>query len=84
MTESYQLNDGHILEAVDRVHVGINYLQSFLAEHALIHAVNEYEADVLAAIEILSDLYQKIGLEESVAEIAQQYALRSGYSVVKR
>lgn len=84
MAENYRLNDGHILEAVDRVHVAINYLQSFLAEHALIHAVNEYEADVQTAIEILSDLYQKIGVEESVADIERQYALRSGYSVVKR
>lgn len=79
MTEKYELNDGHIHEAIDRIDVAINYLQSTLAEHSLINSVSEYEAKVQAAIKILSDLYQEIGLNDHVSEIAQKYELRAGY-----
>ncbi len=79
MTDNYELNDGHIHEAIDRIDVAINYLQSTLAEHSLINSVSEYEVEVQAAIKILSDLYQKIGLNDHVAEIAKTYKLKAGY-----
>ena len=80
MTENYALNDGHIHEAIDRIHVAISYLQSTLAGHSLIGSVSEYEAQVQSAIKILSDLYQKIGQHEHVSEIAEIHAFKAGFT----
>lgn len=80
MTESYVLNNGHIHEAIDRLDVSINYLQSTLAEHSLIGSVIEYEAQVQSAIEILSDLYQKIGQHEHVSDIGEKHVLKAGFT----
>ncbi len=79
MTDNYTLNDGHIHEAIDRINVAINYLQSTLAEHALINAVSEYETKVQAAIEILAALYQEIGRNQHVSDIAKHHKLKAGY-----
>lgn len=72
MTDKFTLNDGHIHEAIDRIDVAIHYLQASLAEHALIQAVAGYQAKVQDAINILSDLYQEIGRNNQVADIAKQ------------
>lgn len=74
MTENYVLNDGHIHEAIDRIHVAISYLQSTLAGHSLIGSVSEYEAQVQSAIKILSDLYQKSGSMSTFQKL-QRYTL---------
>ena len=79
MTDHYELNDGHIHEAIDRIDVAINYLQSTLAEHSLINAVSEYEEKVQAAIKILSDLYQEIGMNDQVSKIAEKHKLKAGF-----
>jgi len=81
MSEVRKLNDGHVHEAIDRIDVSINYLQAALAEHALISAVENFDYDVQAAIEILADLYQKIGSFESVSEISHKYGLKKEYVV---
>lgn len=81
MTENYELNDGHIHEAIDRIDVSINYLQAALAEHPLINSVGAFEAEVQTAIEILADLYQKIGAYEHASEISAEHSLKAGYVI---
>lgn len=81
MTDQYELNDGHIHEAMDRIDVAIGYLQSALAEHSLIFAVGGFEEKVQASIEILAALYQEVGQHDHVAEIAAKYGLKQGFGV---
>jgi hypothetical protein len=79
MKDEYELNDGHILEAIDRIHVATVYLQNALSEHALLESVDVFQAQIDKSIEILSDLYQTIGGFESIAELSRTYTLREGY-----
>jgi len=81
MTENYELNDGHIHEAIDRIDVSINYLQSALAEHSLINAVDAFEEEVQSAIKTLADLYQRIGVYDHVSEIRAEHGLKDGYAI---
>lgn len=81
MTENYALNNGHIHEAIDRIEVSMNYLQAALAEHSLINAVEEFEAEVQAAISILANLYQRIGAYDNVAKISAEQSLKEGYVI---
>lgn len=81
MTENYELNDGHIHEAIDRIDVSINYLQSALAGHSLINAVGAFEEEVKTAIRILADLYQRIGAYDQVSEISAEHGLKDGYAI---
>lgn len=81
MIEDYELNDGHIHEAIDRIDVSIDYLQSALAEHPLINAVGAFEEEVQAAIRILADLYQRIGTYDHVSEISAEHGLKDGYTI---
>ena len=83
MEEKYQLNDGHIHEAIDRIHVSIEYLESFIAEHPLIHSVAEFREEVERASEILAELYQKIGGYEKVSVLAEEYDIGEGYEISK-
>lgn len=65
-------NDGYVIkhfvpgsygchEALDRVHMFVNMLDSNLADHPSIKMNDEWLGMVENAIEILADLYQKIG-----------------------
>ena len=81
MEEIYELNDGHITEAIDRIHVATGYLQAALSEHALLNGVNEFQIEIDKSIEILSDLYQKIGGFESITDLSEKYELREGYKI---
>ena len=83
MEEVYELNDGHIVEAVDRIHVAASYLEDFLAGHPLIHSVNEFREDVERATDILADLYQKIAKYEEVSALAREHEIGKGYEIAK-
>ncbi|MFQ5584148.1 MAG: hypothetical protein ACE5GL_06920 [Calditrichia bacterium] len=83
MSEQIELNDGHIHEAIDRISVSIDYLQATLAEHPLIASVDKFGWEVQSSIEILANLYQKIGAIDSVADLEKSYELRKGYKVRK-
>jgi hypothetical protein len=75
MTPSHPLNDGHIHEAIDRLHVAVQYLEATLAEHALIAAVPALAAEVDAAIDRLAALYQTIGQHDQVAALLRHYGV---------
>jgi hypothetical protein len=83
MKEKHELNEGHIHEAIDRIHVATVYLQNSFVEHALIDSVNEFRVEIEKTIETLSDLYQKIGSFESIAELSQKHKLHKGYKISK-
>ncbi|MCW8127387.1 hypothetical protein [Microbulbifer halophilus] len=82
--ETYVLYDGHILEAIDRIHVAVEYLDNSLKGHPLIHSVNEFEKEVDRAIEILADLYQKVGIQDGVDDISRKFSLSPGYQVASK
>lgn len=65
-----ELNDGHIHEALDRLHVVISHIDNFIMEHPLIEAVDDYCVDVAEAMNILDGLYQKIGQLESIEDLS--------------
>ena len=81
--DEYELNDGHIFEAIDRIQVAIIYLRNALAEQTLIASVEDFQSQTDKAVEILSDLYQTVGNFDSVAEISEKYTLRLGYNIRK-
>ena len=83
MKEKYELNDGHIYEAVDRLHVSIHYLETFIAEHPLIHSVDEFREEVEKASDTLAALYQQIGGYEKVSAVAEEHGVGEGYKVLK-
>lgn len=83
MEEKYELNDGHIVEAVDRIHVAASYLEDFLAEHPLIHSVDEFREEVERATKILGDLYQKIAKYDEISTLAKEQDISEGYEVLK-
>ena len=74
-SKSYDLNDGHILESTDRLHVACVYIDEVLKHHPLINAVPEFQSEIDKAISILSDLYQKVSGFEAVADIVKNYKL---------
>lgn len=75
--ENPPLNDGHIHEAIDRIHVAIEHLHWVLHEHSLIKAVPAFQAEVASAIDILAGLYQTIGSYDHVSEIEAEVAATS-------
>ena len=83
MEEKYGLNDSHIHEAIDRLHVSICYLESFITEHPLIHSVDEFREEVEKAADILAALYQKVGGYDEVSTIEKEYGIGEGYEISK-
>jgi hypothetical protein len=79
--EVYKLNDGHILEALDRLYVAGSYLEMTLSNHPLLVAIPEFKAEVEKATEILGDLYQQVGQMDSVSEITRLYKLSDEYKI---
>lgn len=74
-SKSYDLNDGYILEAADRLHVACVYIDEVLKHHPLLNAVPEFQSEIDKTISILSDLYQKISGFETATEIVENYKL---------
>lgn len=72
-SKNYELNDGHILEAADRLHVACVYIDEFLMQHPLINSVPEFQNEIDKAIIILSDLYQKISGLDTAEELTKKY-----------
>ncbi|BDZ75031.1 hypothetical protein GCM10025856_27500 [Methylophaga marina] len=64
-----KLNDGHIIEALDRLHFACVYTDEFLGNHPLIKSVPEFANEITKAAEVLESLYQKIGSIESSKHI---------------
>lgn len=80
--EVYELGDGHVHEALDRLHVAQLYLDTLVASHPLIDAVPEFHEQVQDAIERLGALYQTIGSLNSAQEIMHHHELKSAYTIL--
>jgi len=78
--EIYKLNDGHILEAMDRLHVACVCIDQILGKHPLLNSVSEFKSEVDKAVEALANLYQKLGQFDSLKEIARSCELADGYT----
>ena len=63
------LNNGHIVELQDRLHIAVEYLDMALAEHPLVKHVSEYQEAINGVMETLADLYQTVGQMDSVSDI---------------
>jgi hypothetical protein len=81
MEDEIELNEGHILEAIDRIHVAIMYLESSLSEHALLGSVTEFQNEIGKSIDILGNLYQTVGSLDSISDLSKNYDLRKGYKI---
>ncbi|WP_318493277.1 hypothetical protein [Photobacterium leiognathi] len=68
-----ELNDGHILEAVDRCYLTANFIESTLLDHGLVDAVPAFKEKAKDAQRLLLELYQDIGQSESLAEIKKEH-----------
>ena len=79
--EVYELNDGHILEAMDRLHVVCVYIDQILGKHPLLNSVPDFKSEVDKATEILANLYQKLGHFDSIEEIAGACELAGGHKL---
>ena len=75
-SKNYELNDGHILEAADRLHVACVYIDEFLRQHPLINSVPEFQNEIDKAIIILSDLYQKISGFDKAGELTKNIKIK--------
>lgn len=81
MMEQYTLNDGHIVEALDRIHVAQCFIEMSLDDHALIDAVPDFSAGLEDIHKRLHQLYQLIGRYDTVQEIATNHAVKPRYSL---
>ena len=79
--EVYELNDGHIIEVIDRIHVTSLHIDAALIEHPLINAFPELEKKIEDAQQMLLDVYQEIGRCETVSELKEKYTFREGYFI---
>lgn len=79
--EYLEINDGHIHEALDRIHVSMEYLDTALKGHPLLASVSEFDNEINRAIEILADLYQRVGSFDDVESISNKLGLAKGYIV---
>lgn len=66
MPKGEKLNDGHIAEAADRVHVIACMVDDFLLQHPLIAQSGWMKKRVLKISDDLGGLYQFIGKIEKV------------------
>lgn len=81
-TEEYlEINDGHIHEALDRIHVSMEYLECALKGHPLLASVSEFDNEINKAVEILADLYQRVGSFDDAKSISNKLGLSKGYKV---
>lgn len=71
------LNDAHIIEALDRLHVACVYIDEFLGQHPILNIVPEFINEIEKATDILGGLYQKVGGFESMGELAKKYNLNN-------
>ena len=64
MVSKSEINEGHYLELMDRLHV----LTSMLHDHCLRHPLSEYDEEIYTAIETAIeatyDAYQLVGSKE--------------------
>lgn len=79
--EPYELNDGHIVEAVDRIHFTSLHIDAALINHPLINAIPELEKEIEDAQVMMLQVYQKIGRCRTISELKKKYTFREGYTV---
>jgi hypothetical protein len=79
--EAYELNDGHIIEAIDRIHVTSLHIDAALIEHPLINALPQLEKKIEDAQQMLLDVYHEIGRCSTISELKEKYTFREGYSI---
>jgi hypothetical protein len=77
--DNYKLNDGHILEATDRLYVTQAYIEGVLVNHPLVDAVPEFLSKIDKVQELLAELYQDVGKYDSINEIKKSHTLTDGY-----
>lgn len=79
--EICELNDGHVLEAMDRLHVACVYIDQILGRHPLLNSVPDFKNEVDKAAETLANLYQKLGAFDSLKDIAMSCELAKGFTL---
>lgn len=77
--EVYELNDGHIVEAMDRLHVACVYIDQILGKHPLLNSVPDFKSEIDKATETLANIFQELGQFDSITEIAGACELADGY-----
>ncbi|WP_297809500.1 hypothetical protein [uncultured Methylophaga sp.] len=70
-----ELNDAHIIEAVDRLPVACVYVDEFLGQHPLLNKVPEFTHEIDKVSDVLGALYQKIGSFETINELTISYKM---------
>ncbi len=68
-----ELNDGHIIELVDRVYLTANFIESTILEHGLTDAVPAFKEKAKKAQSLLLELYQDVAEFDSLNDIKQKY-----------
>ena len=56
-----EINDGHYLEAMDRIHVAICMIDEHILCHPLIEQQPEIKSKIEEALDCLGSAYQKVG-----------------------
>jgi len=56
-----KINDGHYLEALDRLHVQIHNIEVHLLEHPVVEKHKDVREEVIRAIVRLVEAYQLVG-----------------------
>jgi len=62
--EEYQINEGHYLEVMDRLHVITSNIESHLVNHILVSRLGDTELTELLhkTVTSLYDAYQRVGI----------------------
>ena len=77
--EQFELNDGHLVEAMDRLAVAQQYLDEVVASHPILYSVPEYWERTQKSIELLGALYQDIGKYEAIEEFFESEKTKPNY-----
>ena len=80
MSKKNKINDGHYLEALDRLHLITDMMDRHLMEHPIIKGTKELEQLVNYSIINLIEVYQRVGnlayLNENEKEPINKVVLR--------
>lgn len=65
MMDMDEINDGHYLELMDRLHVVSCMVNDHLLNHPLTKYYPEIQSKIETALDFLSEAYQDVGNEDS-------------------
>lgn len=69
MSQRIELNDGHLIEIADRLHLAISMIEQHLKAHPVVTTCFVIESAIEQATDLLSFAYQHVGEYESVNDI---------------